>query len=296
MKTKPLLTIFTPAYNRANTLHLGYEALLRQTCQDFVWLIIDDGSADNTRELVEGWIAEGKLTIRYIRQENQGMHGAHNTAYRHIETELNTCIDSDDYMPDDAVEKILKCWREKGSDRVAGIIGLDADFSGNLIGTAFPEGLNETTLGGFYAGGGRGDKKMVYRTDVIRNYPEYPLFTGEKYVSLGYKYQLIDQDYKLLTLNEVLVCVEYRADGSSLNMFRQYIRNPQGFAFIRKVSMQLAPTTKRRYIEAVHYVSSSLILKNKRFIHETPCKALTVLALFPGFLWYGYIRFKTRGL
>ena len=113
---------------------------------------------------------------------------------------------------------------------------------------------------------------------------------------MGYKYQLIDQDYKLLTLNEVLVCVEYRADGSSLNMFRQYIRNPQGFAFIRKVSMQLAPTTKRRYIEAVQYVSSSMILKNKRFIYETPCKVLTVLALFPGLLWYGYIRFKTRGL
>ena len=67
------LTIFTPAYNRAYTLHLGYEALLRQTCKDFVWLIIDDGSTDNTRDLVEGWMAEGKIDIRYHYQENQGM-------------------------------------------------------------------------------------------------------------------------------------------------------------------------------------------------------------------------------
>ena len=288
------LTIFTPAYNRAYTLHLGYEALLRQTCQDFEWLIIDDGSTDNTRELVAGWIKENKIPIRYHYQENQGMHGAHNTAYRLITTELNTCIDSDDYMPDDAVEKIVTFWKKHSSNEVAGIIGLDADFQGNIIGTTFTE--KQTTLGGFYAQGGKGDKKMVYRTEIINKYPEYPLFKGEKYVSLGYKYELIDQDYSLLTLNEVLVKVEYRPDGSSMNMFRQYIKNPQGFAFIRKSSMQLAPTAKRRFMEAIHYVSSSLILKNKRFLQESPKKFLTLCAIPFGIALYLFIRFKTRNI
>lgn len=288
------LTIFTPAYNRAYTLHLGYEALLRQTCRDFEWLIVDDGSTDNTRELVEGWIQENKIPIRYHYQQNQGMHGAHNTAYRLIETELNTCIDSDDYMPDDAVEKILAFWKEHGSDQVAGIIGLDADFEGHLIGTKFEGNNQRITLGGFYTNGGKGDKKMIYRTEVIKQYPEYPLFKGEKYVSLGYKYELIDQDYPLLTLNEVLVKVEYRPDGSSMNMFRQYIKNPQGFAFIRKSSMQLAPTRKRRFMEAVHYVSSSLILKNWKFISESPKKGLTICAIPFGIALYCLIRYKTR--
>jgi glycosyltransferase involved in cell wall biosynthesis len=288
------LTIFTPAYNRAYTLHLGYEALLRQTCQDFEWLIIDDGSTDNTREMVAGWIKENKIPVRYHYQENQGMHGAHNTAYRLITTELNTCIDSDDYMPDDAVEKIVTFWKKHGSNQVAGIIGLDADFQGNIIGTTFTE--EQTTLGGFYAQGGKGDKKMIYRTEIINKYPEYPLFKGEKYVSLGYKYELIDQDYSLLTLNEVLVKVEYRPDGSSMNMFRQYIKNPQGFAFIRKSSMQLAPTAKRRFMEAIHYVSSSLILKNKRFIQESPKKFLTLCAIPFGIALYLFIRFKTRNI
>lgn len=291
---KKTLTVFTPAYNRAHTLHLGYEALLRQTCKDFVWLIVNDGSQDHTARLVQGWMAEGKIDIRYVHQENQGMHGAHNTAYRLIDTELNTCIDSDDYMPDDAVEKIVSFWKKYGRKDVAGIIGLDADFDGKLIGTAFPEGCTETTLGGFYARGGRGDKKLVYRTEVIRQYPEYPIFEGEKYVSLGYKYQLIDQDYKLLTLNEVLVNVEYRPDGSSMNMYRQYLRNPKGFCFIRKVSMQLAPTPKRRLIEAVHYVADSLIAGNRHFISESPRKGLTLAAILPGLAWYGYIRYKTR--
>lgn len=141
-----------------------------------------------------------------------------------------------------------------------------------------------------------GRQKLVYRTDVIKQYPEYPIFEGEKYVSLGYKYQLIDQDYPLLALNEVLVNVEYRPDGSSLNMYRQYIRNPRGFAFIRKSSMQLAPTSQRRFIEAMHYVADSLLARNPHFLSESPRKWLTLSALLPGITWYGYIRYKARKL
>ena len=288
------LTVFTPAYNRAHTLPRTYQSLCRQTCKDFEWLIVDDGSSDNTRELIEGWIKESNIPIRYIYQENQGMHGAHNTAYRNITTELNTCIDSDDYMPDDAVKKIISFWKEKGSDKYAGIIGLDADIEGKLIGTPFPQNMESTTLGDFYARGGKGDKKLVYRTDVIKKYPEYPIFEGEKYVSLGYKYQLVDQDYELLTLNEVLVNVEYQTDGSSMNMFRQYIRNPKGFSFIRKTSMQLAPTSKRRFVEAIHYVADSMLAKNINFIMESPRKIVTVCAIPFGILLYSYIRFNTR--
>ena len=108
-----LLTIFTPAYNRAYTIHKCYESLKRQSCKDFEWLIIDDGSTDNTKELVKKWIKEtNDFKIRYIYQENQGMHGAHNTAYENIYTELNVCIDSDDYMPNDAVEKIRDAWKK----------------------------------------------------------------------------------------------------------------------------------------------------------------------------------------
>ena len=147
MKT---ITIFTPAYNRAHTIGRTYQSLCRQTCKDFEWLVVDDGSTDGTQQLVEGWIAENKIPIRYIYQENQGMHGAHNTAYRNIDTPLNTCIDSDDYMPDDAVEKILRCWQQRGSDHVAGIIGLDMTEDGQVIGTRFNDGMTTTTLQGFY--------------------------------------------------------------------------------------------------------------------------------------------------
>lgn len=291
MKT---LTIFTPAYNRAHTLGRTYESLLRQTCKDFEWLVVDDGSTDNTRECVEGFIAENKIPIRYIWQENQGMHGAHNTAYRNISTELNVCIDSDDWMPDDAVEKILAFWNRYGSDKYAGLIGLDQTEDGQVIGTRFPEGMQETTLQGFYAAGGKGDKKIVYCTDIVKRYPEYPLFEGERYVGLAYKYMLIDKDYKLLTLNEPLVTVEYQLDGSSYNMYNQYWRNPKGFSFFRKTEMVCAPTLKRRFVSCIHYVASSIIAKNRCFLKESPQKLLTIIACPIGLMWYYQIRHKVK--
>lgn len=286
----PTLTVFTPAYNRAATLSRTYQSLLAQTCKDFEWLVIDDGSQDDTEELVRRWIAEDKILIRYIRQENQGMHGAHNTAYRNIDTELNVCIDSDDAMPEDAVEKIVEFWKsQKNKEMYAGMVGLDVDMnSGKLIGSAFD--CDCTTLQGFYESGGKGDKKLVYRTDVIKKYPEYPLFEGERYVGLAYKYMLIDQDYKLLTLNEPLVLVEYQQDGSSVNMYRQYWRNPRGFAFFRLTEMRCTRSLKRRFIVCAHYVSSCLISKNRKWLSESPEKLLTLLAAPLGFMLYRIIK------
>ena len=292
---EPFLTVFTPAYNRAYSLHLCYESLCRQKCKDFKWLIVDDGSTDNTKELVDKWKSKDNgFEIIYVYKENGGMHTAHNKAYELIDTELNMCIDSDDYVGDNAIEKIKLFWQKNKSEKYAGIIGLDADFKNNVIGKKFDNQLKTTTLGGYYSNGGRGDKKLIYRTDVIKKYPPYPTFKGEKYVSLGYKYLLCDQEYELLVLNEILCNVEYRDDGSSKNMYSQYIKNPQGFAFFRKTAMMCYPSIKRRFIECIHYVSSNFILKNKNFIKESPLKVMTVIATPFGFLLYNWIKYNNK--
>ncbi len=292
MKT---LTIFTPTFNRAYTLHLCYESLKRQTCRDFIWLIIDDGSTDQTKELVSGWVEEGIVPIRYHYQENQGMHGGHNTAYELINTELNVCIDSDDYMPDEAVERILTFWNRHGSDQVAGIVGLDARQNGEIIGTKMPEKIKDSTLSGLYGiHKVKGDKKLVYRTELMKQTPAYPIFPGEKYCPLSYKYLLIDQQFPLLIMNEVLCHVEYLEDGSSLNMMNQYKKNPRGFSFFRKVAMQYAPTRKDRFREAVHYVSSYLLVQDYTFLSGSPRKWTTFLATPFGLALYLYIKFSNK--
>lgn len=247
------ITVFTPAYNRSRTLPRTYESLKKQDCKDFIWLVVDDGSTDGTEDLVKQWQAEQKeFEIRYIYKENGGMHTAHNTAYENIDTELNVCIDSDDCLAEGAIRKILEKWAEVKDKGYAGIIGLDADLNtGKVIGKGFSEGLKETTLGGYYASGGLGDKKLVYRTDVINSVPPYPAFPGEKYVSLAYKYKLIDQDYHLAVMNDILCNVDYLDDGSSATMWKQYVQNPKGFAFWRKICMQYPETRKRLWIDCI---------------------------------------------
>lgn len=294
MKT---LTVFTPAYNRAHTLPRTYESLLSQNNKDFIWLIIDDGSSDNTEELVREWQSiDNGFEIEYIKKQNGGMHTAHNTAYENIHTELNVCIDSDDCMAENAVEKILSKWSEVREKGYAGIIALDADFDGNIIGKGFLADMTETTLSCYYAQGGAGDKKLIYRTDVINSYPPYPVFEGEKYVALAYKYRLIDQDYKLAVLDDVVCNVEYQPDGSTGTMWKQYLKNPKGFAFWRKVCMTYPESKKRLIIDNIHYVSSSILAKNKSFIKESPTKFLTVIAIPFGIGLSYYIKFKAKNI
>ena len=290
-----LLTVFTPAYNRAHTLTRTYESLCAQDCKDFIWLIVDDGSSDNTAELIKSWQSKDNgFEIQYIYKENGGMHTAHNTAYENIHTELNVCIDSDDKMAAGSVRKIKETWEKVRDKGYAGIIALDADFNGNIIGKGFDNHSIETTLGGYYAAGGSGDKKLVYRTDVINSVPPYPVFQGEKYVGLVYKYTLIDQKYKLYIMREIICEVEYQADGSTGTMWKQYLINPKGFAFLRKVAMKYPTSKKRMLVDCIHYCSSSQIAKNRNYIKESPCKMLTILCSPLGWLLTMVIRKRAK--
>jgi glycosyltransferase involved in cell wall biosynthesis len=293
---KPLITVFTPLYNRIDTLKRTYKSMCRQTSKNFVWMIIDDGSTDNPYEVISKWLdADNGFEIKYIYKENGGMHTAHNTAYENIDTELNLCIDSDDYMPDNAIELIEKCWIDNRDKGYAGIIALDyADSTKSVIGKELPKDVDSTTLMGYYNNGGFGDKKLIYRTDIINSTPPYPVFDNEKYVALAYKYHLIDEKYEMKILNECVCIVDYQMDGSSTNMYRQYMRNPKGFAFWRKEQMKHSVNIKQKFKACIHYVSSSLISKNKSFIKDSPEKFLTVVATPFGFILNVIIKKKSK--
>lgn len=288
------LTVFTPAFNRAYCIHQLYESLLRQTNQEFIWLIVDDGSSDNTKELIEKWINENKIEIKYIYQENQGMHGAHNTAYEHIITELNVCIDSDDYMTDNAVDLILKKWDSiEDKSNISGIVGLDYDIKGRIIGSKFPENLEYSTLYDIYHKHNiKGDKKLVLKTDIVKKYPKYPIFKDERFVPLGTLYLMIDQDYKLACLNEPLCIVEYMADGSTMNIFKQYKRHPKGFRYSRYIELKYKKGLKNKIIKVLHTISSTLFVGDYKFFQNNPQKLLTLALLPVGLLFHIYVVIK----
>lgn len=291
---KPFLTVFTPAYNRAYTLPRTYESMKSQRNTDFIWLIVDDGSSDNTAELVKQWQSEeNSFEIRYIYKENGGMHTAHNTAYANIDTELNVCVDSDDALAPNAVQIIADAWAKVRDRGYAGLLALDAEFDGKVIGKGFPEGLTETTLYGYYRNGGFGDKKLILRTDVVRQYPPYPTFEGERFVPLGSLYHMIDHDYLLSVVDAVVCLVEYMPDGSTHNMVRQYYRNPNGFRYGRLVELKSPLAWKRRLKVYVHYAAES-ILAGKSIVKDAPNKPLGLLSAPFGLALSIYIKHRCR--
>lgn len=300
------ITVFTPTYNRAYCLHKCYESMKRQTCKKFTWLIIDDGSTDHTRNLVNSWIQENTdFEIKYIYKENGGMHTAYNIAYEIIDTELSINIDSDDYLTDTAIEEILSFWYENKREDIGGIYALDQYADGSIVGLAFPEDLKEFRGWGykevFYKSKGKdkvfknkGDKKFIGVTSIIKQYPSIPVFEGEKYHSLYFKQHLIERDYSIIILNRPVCVVEYMEDGSSKNMFFQYVRNPKGFCNERKFVMKNAPTLKLRYEAAIHYVAESFLAKDKQFLKNSTNTIVTFFAIIPGILLFCLIKRKAR--
>lgn len=260
MKT---LTVFTPTYNRAHTLERLYRSLCSQTCQDFDWLVIDDGSTDGTETLIQGFIKEGRIPIRYIYKENGGLYTGYNTAYANIETELNICIDSDDTMPERAVGTIVSIWKEKGSDRYCGLLGLDVNMdNGNPIGGLFPEGLTECYFPELYAKNiHRGDTKQVMRTDLMKVVAPQIGFPGEKNFNPVYMLLQVTDKYPVLVTNECFCLVQYQqGDSMSRNIWQQYLDSPCSFAKMRRLEMTLKHTTPLNRLRcALHYAVESLI-------------------------------------
>lgn len=298
MAVQKILTVFTPTYNRAHTLPRLYESLCRQTCKDFEWMVVDDGSTDDTGTLVRRYMDDGKIEVKYIYKENGGLYTGYNTAYANIDTELNVCIDSDDYMPDNAVELILSKWRRDGSCEFAGIIGLDFyDGTEKPIGGYFPKDMNECYMLDLYTKRIHiGDSKQVMRTDLMKSVAPQIGFDGEKNFNPVYMLLQVCDDYPLLMLNENLCFVDYQTgDSMSSAIYRQYADSPRSFAKLRLLEMELKRNDlKNRYRSAVHYISSCLLAHSYDALIHPRYKMLTLSALLPGFVWYLYILSKIR--
>ena len=288
IKKEVFLTVFTSTYNRANTLIRLYYSLLKQTDKDFEWIIVDDGSTDNTQSMVDAWLKnDEKIKIRYFRKKNEGFHTGYNVAIANLNSELAVCIDSDDYMPADAVHKIHKCWINRGENEYGGIIGLDCLEDGRIIGGRLPDdrqsiNLIDLLLDKYNVA--HGDKKIVVRSDLYKKVAPMKVYPGEKYFNPHYMHLEISRNYDFLILNECLCIVEYRPDGMGANIFRQYKNSPNSFLEIRKQFFTFKGTsTYSKYRNSIHFVSSALLAH--RFIEEyrrSDNKGIILLGFIPG--------------
>lgn len=258
------LSICTPTYNRAYTLERVYNSLLEQSDPDFEWIIVDDGSNDNTEELVKSFIDQEKIPIKYFFQSNKGKHIALNQGVDMAIGELFTCLDSDDWLYPNSIELIKTSWKNNSNFRnLVGIISLDSYEDGSIVGTNFPQHLKHSNwIDLNYKHKISGDKDYYFRTDVLREY-KFPSYTNNKHMPPSYQYYLISKKYDFLLINKPTKFVEYLNDGISKNKYNKYIVAPDNFAKYRYEIMDLIPSFRRKIINAIHF-NSSLFLGNLR--------------------------------
>ncbi len=222
------LTVFTPLFNRRHTIHRAYESLMKQTCKNFEWLIIDDGSTDNASELIESYKENADFKIRYFYKENGGKHTAWNMALGLITTDYFVCLDSDDALSDTAIEKMLATWDsigESSRNNYWCVVGLDTNAeTGEIIGDKFPEGINSCENPSSIAASVGGDKFGCLSHRIAKVFP-FPEPKDTTFITESIVWNKIDKIYKQYYLNEVF-CIVYRDEENSLSSswYRNHVR------------------------------------------------------------------------
>ncbi|TGN26696.1 glycosyltransferase family 2 protein [Empedobacter tilapiae] len=222
-----IITVFTPSYNREKFLPKLYSSLLRQTFKDFEWVIVDDGSSDNTTELVNRWKEEGFIKIKYFKKNNGGKHRAINKGLELASGELFFIVDSDDYLTDNALEIVCKYYEPiKNNDNIIGVTGFRAYSDGSFIGgRRFPNEITDSNLIERRTKYGvTADLAHVIKTHIFRKFL-FPDISGENFVAESIVWNRMSIDYKMRYFNEAIYIGEYLEEGLSSNSIRNRIKN-----------------------------------------------------------------------
>ena len=284
-----MITVFTPAYNRAKTLPRLFESLLAQTDKRFEWLIIDDGSTDDTKNLVDQYIAEGTLNIRYLYKENGGVNSAMNYGVLHTENEIFYRVDSDDYLKDNAIEKIYANWPlVENDDSLSGLIMLPIGTDGQPVGFhPFNEIRRVNFFDYYFQYGASGDRATVMKTSVMKQ-NLFPMYPGEKFCPEGLMWNRMAQGYDVICVPEIIYVREVEIGDSITNKVVETLeKNNIGAITYYSEILKIGQT---RNIRLFYYMKSALLYWRYALCNKTLslCEkvkfvpASAILALIPG--------------
>ncbi len=280
MRKEYTITITTPTYNREYTLTRLYNSLLQQKYKNFKWLVIDDGSTDNTKELVGQFIKEKKIDIIYKYKENGGKMSAINMAHKLCDTDYMITVDSDDMLADNFLTYLIEDIDliEK-NDEIAGMVYLTAKLSNvdEIVGTKLPD---DKTICKFHEIYDKykcqGDKCIVWKTKILKKY-FYPIIDGEKFIADAYLMNMISEKYNVMTMNRIATLIEYQQDGYSANYFRLVKNNPKGNVLYFK---QLYSINKTWY-NVYGYILFSIYAKYKfKYILKNHSAKIKIILLY----------------
>lgn len=227
MKT---VSVLTPTYNRRDLLPKLYDSLANQTDMDFVWVIIDDGSTDETEVLVSEFIDQANFDILYRKKKNGGKHTALNFGYRYIETPLTFIVDSDDYLTEDAIAIIKEKYNRYALEKdLCGLSFLRGKPTGGYLSdSGVPkEGMKESYVQCRVNREIGGDMAEVWITECLKEFP-FPEYVGEKFLGEDLVWVRMSEKYKLRYFNNVIYISDYRNDGLTNNRRKHNIKSPLG--------------------------------------------------------------------
>lgn len=224
-----LITIITPTYNRDANLSSLYQSLLNQTSNNFEWLIVDDGSTDNTYNVVSTYVAENKIQIDYLKKENGGKHTALNLGIKTINTPLTFIVDSDDQLTDDAIEVISLYYEKYKEKYLCGFSFLRKYHDGTVNGNLFdPDERIDTYINCRVNGNDmNSDKAEVYFTSCLKEFP-FPEFEGERFLGEDVVWARMSRKYKMVHINKPIYISEYLETGLTRNRRKNNIKSPNG--------------------------------------------------------------------
>ena len=266
----PFISILTPTYNRGKLLLPLYESLKNLTFEDFEWLIVDDGSEDDTEQYALSWIAHNTenadFSIRYIKKCNGGKHTAINRGVREASGKLILILDSDDTLPSDSLATIAQYYEQcKGYKDCAGVCGLMAHHDGQLIGSGFPkEPMYESALQFRYAENGNvtGDLLEVYKTSVMREFP-FPEIANEKFCPESLVWNRIAKKYKLFCFNKVIYYRDYLEGGLTSKIVRIRMKSPIASTMTYAEMLDYDISLKWKIRSAINYWRFKYCITNK---------------------------------
>lgn len=278
MYENPLLTIFTPTYNRCEKLKLLYEDLKLQTNKNFVWLVVDDGSTDDTKSFIKTILEENVIKIQYQIKENGGKHTAYNLACNIADTELIfIAMDSDDRLKKNAVEQIARCWENHKNEGIAGLVFLCENSNGEKLCSIYnreqlkynPSWAKAYSNKMFW-----GEAEYILRTEYAKQFL-YPEYIGERFFNEAYTYMQMQDN---LFWNDSSIYVrEYQEEGLSRNFLKNVYNSPNGYADYNNVKAKVSKELSVKMKATLFFDVFSILGHNKNIIRKSN---LSFLALF----------------
>ena len=291
------ITIFTPTYNRAHLLERLYKNLCEQEYQNFEWLIIDDGSTDNTREIIENYKREGKLNIQYFYKENGGKHTAINFGLEKAQSDIFFLLDSDDFLEKSATKVIAEKWDViRNTPSLCGIVGLSKFLNKEVRTDAFPEDdwvVSFTDI--YFKYKILGDKPVAFKTSVMKQFP-FPENQGIHFVFEAVSWHEMAKKYNVLAVNDLLQYKEYTEDGITRNTYKKDYVKGLAFSFFHLVKNRTYPFVKYPHHFLWNYIHLAInsLLSGVSYFNQLSLIDKIIYLMFYPRAYYTYSKLKDK--